>query len=174
MTLPREWSGSVQNIGNAIVLCVSGALREPREETYSLDERQSADGKPEGNLVPVLHWQGRTYVSAHVCNIWSPFSHRRQIQRLRTLIASNEAGIIIGVDLNNPCLFDRNGRPGTYNMCCLSLPIDSILSNLEDLSVLELWPETIDEQLSDHTGVKCKAIISPTKAERCSVTKWEL
>ena len=174
MTLPRERSGLAQNIGNATVLRVSGALPGPREETYSLDERQSADGKPEGNLASVLHWHGRTYVSAHICNMWSPFSHCRQIRRLRKFIASNKAGIIIGVDLNNPYLFDRNGRPGTYNMCCLSLPVDSILSNLKDLSMLEPWAETIEDQLSDHTGVRCNAIVPPTKAERRSVTKWQL
>ena len=174
MTVPREWSNTVRNIGNAIILRVSKTESPPKDDIYSLDERQSPEGAPEGNLVPVIHWRNRTYASVHVCTVLSPVRHYRQMQRLKALISSNESGIIAGADLNNPCLLDRNGRPGTYNICGLSFPIDSILSTLRDVSLVELWRETSKDSLSDHTGIKCQAIVAPTTSACYSTTRWKV
>lgn len=177
LTSPRGWSGlSMGNVGNAIILHIgSGEHPQLIEERYSLDEHYSPNGEPDGNLLAVIRWGGRTYISAHLCTLWSPWCHRRQIKRLRQFLDSVRP-VVIGADLNNPCVFGRNGRPSTWPLWpCPILAIDSIISNsLVDLSELQEWSETRNGRFSDHIGVRCSESKGLYRASDYAAKKWNI
>jgi endonuclease/exonuclease/phosphatase family metal-dependent hydrolase len=177
LTSPKGWSGtSTDNVGNAIILNI-GYSDHPLiiEERYSLDEQYSSSGEPEGNIAAVIRWGERMYISAHLCTLWSPWCHHRQIQRLRQFLDSNRP-VVIGADLNSPCVFARTGRPRTWPLWpCPMLAIDSIISNsIVDLSAVKEWTETKNGRFSDHIGVRCYEYKGLYRASDYAAKKWEI